>query len=127
MFIIKTIRWINQSDGRISRSSIIQYNFHEVDRKRTMSYKSIEFSQTFTSTGKTLWVTVRTATSVAMKNAVLIWKHRQELARQRRHLALLDADQLRDIGVSREEALIEAQRPVSDGPNFRQKHNNFLI
>jgi uncharacterized protein YjiS (DUF1127 family) len=92
-----------------------------------MSYKSIEFSQTFTSTGKTLWVTVRTATSVAMKNAVLIWKHRQELARQRRHLALLDADQLRDIGVSREEALIEAQRPVSDGPNFRQKHNNFLI
>jgi uncharacterized protein YjiS (DUF1127 family) len=92
-----------------------------------MSYKSIEFSQTFTSTGKTLWATVKIATRVAINNAVLIWKHRQELARQRRHLAMLDADQLRDIGVSREEALIEARRPVTDGPKFCQKHNNFWI
>ena len=92
-----------------------------------MSYKSIEFSQTFTSTGKTLWATVKTSTRVAINNAVLIWKHRHELARQRRHLAMLDAAQLRDIGISRQQALTEAQRPVTDGPTFRQKHNNFWV
>ncbi len=34
-----------------------------------------------------------------------------ERARQRRQLARLDAHQLRDIGISREQALAEARRP----------------
>lgn len=39
------------------------------------------------------------------------------LARQRRALAKLDAAQLRDIGVDRAEADIEASRPVWDVPS----------
>jgi len=39
------------------------------------------------------------------------------LARQRRALARLDAEQLNDLGLSRQDAMDEAQRPVWDVPN----------
>lgn len=38
------------------------------------------------------------------------------LRRERRRLALLDSHMLRDIGLSRDEALREAERPVWDVP-----------
>ncbi|MDU8910265.1 DUF1127 domain-containing protein [Aestuariicoccus sp. MJ-SS9] len=38
------------------------------------------------------------------------------LARQRRALAKLDADTLRDVGITADEATIEAKRPVWDAP-----------
>lgn len=43
------------------------------------------------------------------------------LARQRRALAGLDADRLADIGVTRQEALEEADRPVWDVPAHWQR------
>lgn len=39
-----------------------------------------------------------------------------DLARQRRALARLDDDRLRDLGLTRHEALREARRPVWDHP-----------
>ncbi len=87
-----------------------------------MSYnipgKSIEFSQPFTSTDKTFWATVKTVGPFALNNAVLILKRRYELARQRQQLAHLDAAQLRDIGVSRQAAMAEAARSLSDDPQI---------
>ena len=40
-----------------------------------------------------------------------------ELAKQRKRLAELDADQLADIGVSRDDAMMEAARPSWDAPH----------
>lgn len=40
------------------------------------------------------------------------------LARQRRALARLDPAHLADIGLTREEALAEASRPVWDAPEY---------
>jgi uncharacterized protein YjiS (DUF1127 family) len=40
--------------------------------------------------------------------------HWSERARQRRQLAQLDDDRLRDIGISRAQALAEADRPFWD-------------
>ncbi|WP_371054528.1 DUF1127 domain-containing protein [Rhodosalinus sp. K401] len=40
------------------------------------------------------------------------------LARQRRALAKLDASRLRDIGLTRDEALAEACRPIWDVPTY---------
>ena len=42
--------------------------------------------------------------------------HMSDVARQRHHLAALTDAQLRDIGLSREDALSEARRPVWDAP-----------
>jgi uncharacterized protein YjiS (DUF1127 family) len=39
-----------------------------------------------------------------------------ELRRQRRHLAQLDALQLRDIGLTADAAMAESRRPVWDAP-----------
>ena len=39
-----------------------------------------------------------------------------ELSRQRHQLANLDVGALRDIGISREQALLESQRPFWDDP-----------
>lgn len=38
-------------------------------------------------------------------------RHWSERARQRHQLGMLDAHQLRDIGISREQALAEASKP----------------
>jgi uncharacterized protein YjiS (DUF1127 family) len=43
------------------------------------------------------------------------------LARQRRHLAELDDAMLRDIGLTREQALREARRPRWDAPRHWQQ------
>jgi len=40
-----------------------------------------------------------------------------ELFRQRRHLAQLSDDQLNDIGVTRDAAETEANRPIWDAPH----------
>ena len=40
-----------------------------------------------------------------------------ELRRQRRALACMDTAQLNDLGLTREEAMIEAARPIWDAPN----------
>lgn len=39
-----------------------------------------------------------------------------DLFRQRQHLRALSDDQLNDIGISRQDALTEAARPVWDAP-----------
>lgn len=44
-----------------------------------------------------------------------------QLYKERRALASLDAAALADIGVSRQEAASEAQRPVWDAPNYWHK------
>lgn len=43
-----------------------------------------------------------------------------ETARQRRALARMDAAQLEDLGLTRQEALAEAARPAWDAPNHWQ-------
>jgi uncharacterized protein YjiS (DUF1127 family) len=43
--------------------------------------------------------------------------HHAALARSRRSLSLLDDHLLRDIGLTREEALAEAERPAWDAPS----------
>lgn len=43
------------------------------------------------------------------------------LAKQRRALRMLDQDQLRDIGISKQDALSEAQKPAWDVPGHWQK------
>ncbi len=45
------------------------------------------------------------------------------LARQRRALARLDDHMLEDIGITRDDALAEAARPVWDAPNNWFKQN----
>lgn len=45
----------------------------------------------------------------------------QSLLRQRHRLQDLDDDILRDIGLTRDEALIEAQRPFWDGLPVRRR------
>ena len=46
-----------------------------------------------------------------LTRALCTLNHWHERARQRRQLARLDAHQLRDIGISCEQALAEARRP----------------
>ncbi|MDG2341146.1 MAG: DUF1127 domain-containing protein [Paracoccaceae bacterium] len=44
-----------------------------------------------------------------------------QLRKERRALALLDPAALADIGISRQEAVSEAARPVWDAPNYWHK------
>ncbi len=46
-----------------------------------------------------------------LKRGLRLLARWSERARQRRQLAGLDADRLRDIGISREQALAEAAKP----------------
>jgi uncharacterized protein YjiS (DUF1127 family) len=47
----------------------------------------------------------------ALRSSVRYVRHRLELARQRRHLALLDDHLLRDIGLSRRDIASESEKP----------------
>lgn len=62
--------------------------------------------------GRGLWRRLRRGVSGAA-SVVLRW---QELARDRRRLQEMDERMLKDIGISRADALHEASRPFWDGP-----------
>ena len=67
----------------------------------------------FKTAAPVLWV-------AKARNGVLFLLRRHQIWRQRQDLLRLDASQLDDIGLSRDEALAEAARPVWEVPaNWR--------
>jgi uncharacterized protein YjiS (DUF1127 family) len=64
---------------------------------------------TFKSATSALWLPNLRGVTGYLLNSHRIWRERQQLLR-------LDASQLDDIGLSRDEAVAEAARPIWDAP-----------